>query len=126
MERFPVELLYVLAFVGIVLFNLVMQRAARRRQKEEQAQTQEAEKQAAPPPDEPLEDIWGRSRAPVPAPPPVLAPRPEPLAVLAAPSAPRRAHPVRALLKEKRDLRRAVVLVMVLGPCRALEDLLKR
>jgi hypothetical protein len=28
-------------------------------------------------------------------------------------------HPVRALLKDKRDLRRAVILMMVLGPCRA-------
>jgi hypothetical protein len=26
---------------------------------------------------------------------------------------------VRALLKDKRDLRRAVILMMVLGPCRA-------
>jgi hypothetical protein len=119
MERFPVELLYVLAFVGFILFNYMIQKAARRRRQEEQ--TQEAEKEAAPPPDEPLDDIWGRTRAPVPAPAPVLAPRAAPLPVPAAPPAPRRAHPVRALLKDKRDLRRAVILMMVLGPCRAQE-----
>jgi hypothetical protein len=28
-------------------------------------------------------------------------------------------HPVRALLKDNHDLRRAVILMMVLGPCRA-------
>jgi hypothetical protein len=51
----------------------------------------------------------------------VLAPRPAPLPVPAAPPAPRRAHPARALLKDKSDLRRAVILMMVLGPCRAQE-----
>jgi hypothetical protein len=116
MERFPVELLYVLGFIAIVLFNYFAQRAARRRQQEEQAQAQ-----AAPPPveEELLEDIWGRTptRAPAPAP----APRPAALPIAAQPPAPRRTHPVRALLHDKRDLRRAVVLMMVLGPCRSQE-----
>ncbi len=127
MERFPVELLYVLAFVGFVLFNYFVNRAARRRQQAEEAQ--EAT-QPAPPPAEaaeevPFEDYWGRSAepAPAPSPPPVVA---QPMR--AAPPAPpppvrRRLHPARALLKDKRDLRRAVVLMMVLGPCRAQEPL---
>jgi hypothetical protein len=116
MERFPVELLFVLGFIAIVLFNYIAQRAARRRQEEEQAQAQ-----AAPPPveEELLEDVWGRTPAPAPAPAPVLAPRPEALPIAAQPPAPRRTHPVRALLHDKRDLRRAVVLMMVLGPCRS-------
>jgi hypothetical protein len=124
MERFPVELLYVLAFVGFILFNYFVQQARRRRQ-EEQAQ---AQAQPAPPPveEEILEDIWGRTPTPAPAPappPPVLAARPAAPPIAAQPPAPRRTHPVRALLHDKRDLRRAVVLMMVLGPCRSQEPL---
>jgi hypothetical protein len=117
MERFPVELLFILAFVGFILFNYFVQ-AARRRRQEEQAQAQ-----PAPPPveEELLEDIWGRTPTPAPAPAPVLAPRPAALPIAAPPPAPRRSHPVRALLHDKRDLRRAVVLMMVLGPCRSQE-----
>lgn len=109
-------LLFVLLFLGIVLFNYVMQQAARRRQAEEQAQ---AAQQQAPLPveDQPLEDVWGRAPAAAPAPSAMLAAR----QAAAAPPAPRSRHPVRALLKDKRDLRRAVVLTMVLGPCRAQE-----
>jgi len=114
MERFPVELLYVLGFIAIVLLNYFVQRAALRRQQEEQAQAQ-----PAPPPVEEalLEDVWGRTPMPVPVP----APRPAELPIAAQPPAPRRTHPVRALLHDKRDLRRAVVLMMVLGPCRSQE-----
>jgi hypothetical protein len=126
MERIPVELLYVLAFIGFILFNYFVQKAARRRREEEQAQ---AAPQPAPPlaEEELLEDIWGRTPTPAPAPAPaptpapVLAPRPAALPIAAQPPAPRRAHPVRALLHDKRDLRRAVVLMMVLGPCRSQE-----
>jgi len=111
-------LLFVLLFLGIVFFNYVVQRAARRRQEEEKAQ---AARQPAPPPveDEPLDDIWGRTPAPPPA--PVPSPMPAARQAAAAPPAPRRHHPLRALLKDKRDLRRAVALMMVLGPCRAQE-----
>ena len=125
MERFPVEILYVLAFVGFILFNfLTQQAAARRRQREAQARAGEAPEAApdlpADPRDEPLEDIWGR----IPTPAQAAAPLPVAAAVpvhVPAPHAPKRLHPVRALLKDKRDLRRAVVLMMVLGPCRAQE-----
>jgi hypothetical protein len=120
MERFPVELLYVLGFVAIVLFNFFAQRAARRRQQQEGAQAEAAPE--SPPQDEIAEDVWGRSAtAPAPAPVPVVrAASPPP--VRTESSAPRRLHPARALLKDKRDLRRAVVLMMVLGPCRAQES----
>jgi hypothetical protein len=124
MERFPVELLYVLAFVGFVLFNYMMQRAVRRRQQEEEAQAQAAPQPAPPAPEDGLaEDVWGRtpSPAPAPAPAPVFVPRPAPPQVRAEPPAPRRLHPARALLEDKRDLRRAVILMMVLGPCRSQE-----
>lgn len=126
MERFPVELLYILGFIAVVLFNMVAQRAARRRQQEEAAQAPEqadAPEQAEPPvaDDAPLEDIWGRKPAAPPPAPVIVAPVPPP-----APSLPQRAHPVRALLREPRDLRRAVILMMVLGPCRAQEPPDKR
>ena len=74
----------------------------------------------APAEDAPLEDIWGRRAAPAPA-APVVAPRPAPPPARAEPALRRRIHPVRALLQDKKDLRRAVVLTMVLGPCRAQE-----
>jgi hypothetical protein len=121
MERFPVELLYVLAFLAIILFNFIAQRAARRRQQQEEAEEPVPPGPApAPAEDAPLEDNGGRAPAtPTPAPP--AAARPAPPAVALEPPRPRRIHPVRALLKERRDLRRAVVLMMVLGPCRAQE-----
>lgn len=120
MERFPIELLYVLAFIGFVLFNYMSQKAARRRKQEAAPQVPEGEPPAAAPPDEPLDDYWGRTSVPAPASAPALIERPAPLPVAAAPSQ-RRAHPVRALLSDRRDLRRAVILAMVLGPCRAHE-----
>jgi hypothetical protein len=119
MEGFPVELLYVLAFAGFILFNYLVQRAARRRQQAEGAQ---AAAQPAPPPAqeaEPLEDYWGRTAPAAPATMVSQAIRAAPPAP--PPPAPRRLHPARALLSNKRDLRRAVALMMVLGPCRAQE-----
>lgn len=121
MERFPVELLYVLAIVGFFLFNYIAQRAARRRQQQEEAQ---AAQPAAPPAEEELlEELWGRTRAPAPVPALTAAPpaRPPALPVAAEPPAARRRSSLRGLLKDKRDLRRAIVLMTVLGPCRAQE-----
>ena len=119
MERFPVEVIYLIIFAGFVLFNWLAQQAARRRQQEEQARAGGPAQDEPPPVEaEPPENIWGRTRAPGPARPPV----PAPVARPAPPPAPRRLHPVRALLKDKRDLRRAVILKMVLGPCRAQEQ----
>ena len=115
MERFPVELLYVLGFLAVVLFNYLAQRAARRREQQEKAQAAVAP--APPSVEEELpQELWGRAVTPPRPRAPALVPRSAP------PPAPRRLHPVRALLKDKRDLRRAVVLVMVLGPCRAEES----
>ena len=120
MDRFPVELLYVLAFVGFILFNYFVQKATRRRQEEEASAQEQAAAEAAPPgEDEPLEDIWGRTPAPAPAPAAPPRPAAPSIAVRPQPPAARPIHPVRALLRDKRDLRRAVILGMVLGPCRS-------
>ena len=119
MERFPVELLYVLGFIAVVLFNFIAQRRARRGQQEEaQLPAPPLEEAAVPAPSPSADlgdDVWGRTPAPAPAPKTLLAPP-------APPPAPRRMHPARALLNDKRDLRRAVVLMMILGPCRAQES----
>ena len=120
MERFPVELLYVLGFIAIVAYNYFAGRAARRRAQQEKAQGALPPIPPAPPSiaEELPEEIWGRTAVspPPPAPAPVVVPRSAP-----PPPAPRRLHPVRALLRDRRGLRRAVVLMMVLGPCRAQE-----
>jgi hypothetical protein len=128
MERLPAELIYIIIFIGIVLFNVFAQRAARRRQAEQAAQAPPADALEEPSPDETiLEDVWGRRPEAPPPPLPVYAPRPaSPAATPAAPptagkGAGRPRHPVRSLLAGKRDLRRAVVLTMVLGPCRSQE-----
>jgi hypothetical protein len=124
MERFPVELLYVLGFIAIVLFNFIAQRAARRRQQAEEAHAAPPPAQpAAPPPEEPLEDIWGRTPAAARASAAASAPAPVArVAPLPAPAEPsRRRFPVRALLDDRRGLRRAIILMTVLGPCRAQE-----
>jgi hypothetical protein len=116
MERFPLELLFVLGFVALVLFNYFVQRAAQRRAQQEKAQAAVA---AAPPSveEELSEEVWGRTAtAPFPPAVPVLVPRAAP-----PPPAPRRLDPVRALRNDQRDLRRAVVLLRVLGPGRAQE-----
>ena len=128
MERFPVELLYVLGFIAIVLFNFIAQRVARRRQQAEEAHAASPPAQPTAPPEEPLEDIWGRTPAGARAPAAVSAPAPvgrvEPLPAPAEPS--RRRLPVRELLDDRRGLRRAVVLRTVLGPCRAQEPPTRR
>ena len=118
MERVPTELLYLLVFFAIIVLNVIARQAARRRQQQEQAEPPPVPA-PAPAEDAPLEDIWGRSPAPAPM-PVAAAPTAPPAAAVRRQSA-RRIHPVRALLKERRDLRRAVVLTMVLGPCRAQE-----
>jgi hypothetical protein len=118
MERIPTELLYLLVFFAIIVLNVIARQAARRRQQQEQAE-QPTVPAPVPAEDAPLEDIWGRS--PAPAPMPVAEVRTAPPPAAAQPQRPRRIHPVRDLLKGRRDLRRAVVLMMVLGPCRAQE-----
>lgn len=125
MERIPVELLYVLGFIVFIVYNMVMQRAARRRQQQEQAEAEAAQPEPQPElaEEKPLEEVWGRTAVPVPVPAalPLREPAPRPLPVYVEPAAPRRVHPVRALLRTERDLQRAMILMTVLGPCRAQE-----
>lgn len=116
-------LIYGLVIAGFLLFNYFMQRMSRRAQEQERARAREA---ASPQPeDEPLEDIWSR-RASVAAPPErmpvaVLAPAPDAEAPADAPRKAHRSAAARRLFRTRQDLRRAVVMMTVLGPCRALE-----
>lgn len=125
MERIPTELIYVLVFLGLIVFNFVIQQMARRRQQEAAGQEGQEAQPYEPPAaeDEPLEDLWGRAPAPAPEPvtAPAAVPRPMRSAGVAQAPAQRRPHPVRELLQSRRDLRRAAVLMTVLGPCRAQE-----
>jgi hypothetical protein len=116
-------LIYGLVIAGFLLFNYFMQRMSRRAQEQERAQAREA---ASPQPeDEPLEDIWSRRTSvaapPEPMPVHVLAPAPDAEAPADAPQKAHRSAAARRLFRTRRDLRRAVVMMTVLGPCRALE-----
>ena len=115
-------LLYGLLIAGFLLFNYVMQRLAKKaRQQQEQERAQQPE--AAPSPeDEPPEDIWVRRPQPdllAAAAPVEPARRVETIAAAPAPP-PRRTAP-RALFRSRQDLRHAIVVMTVLGPCRAQE-----
>ncbi len=121
MEQFDF-LIYGLLIAAFLLFNYVVQQAAKRaraQQEQEQAQQQAA---APSPEDEPLDYLWGRRpQADLPA---VAAPvepacRVEAIAAERAP-APRRTAPA-TLFRSRQDLRHAIVVMTVLGPCRALE-----
>lgn len=120
MKGFPPELVYVLIFGAVLLFNFLMQKAAKRQQ-EEAARN-------APVEEEIPEEEW--NPAPV-----VASVRPEPEEVLvhrrsvAAPAAaapttqPRRRLRVarQSLLGARWDIQEAVVVATILGRCRADE-----
>lgn len=125
MERFPIELLiYGALFVGILLFNYAARRARQRPQPQDAAPEYEG------PPQDPRSaeyespsEFWGRVQpsavvtplAPAPV-DRVERPRPPDPALLR-----RKRYTRRSLLGSKRDLRRAIVLMTVLGPCRGME-----
>jgi hypothetical protein len=110
------ELLFLgLIIAGFMLFNYLAQQVAKKAREQQEAAA------AAPPPpeDEPLEDVWGRAPAPPPAAPaPVARAVPPPQA---RPPLPPRRRSVARLFRTRKDLRHAIVLMTVLGPCRALE-----
>ncbi len=126
------ELLFLALIIGgFMLFNYFAQQLAKKAREQQEAEKaargqqegEAAEASAPPPEDAPLEDIWGRTPAPLPAAPaPVPAPvaRAEPEA-RAAPPRPSRKRTGTRLFRTRKDLRHAVVLMTVLGPCRALE-----
>lgn len=110
------ELLFLgLIIAGFLLFNYVARQLAQKAREQPEA----ADASAPPAGDEPLENLWGRAPAPLPAGPEPIA-RAVPLPYAGPPQPSRRRTRAR-LFRTRRDLRRAVVAMTVLGPCRALE-----
>jgi hypothetical protein len=120
MKNLPPELIYLLVFGAFVLFQFLLKRFAKRPQPE--ALEEKPLTQDAPvPEDEPLPEIWGRPPV-TPAVAPVLAERvARSEALVASTAIARRRSAARALLGTKLDLRRTIVIMTVLGPCRAQE-----
>ena len=117
MERFPLELLYLIAILGVILFNLLGVRAARRREAQAPAAPAAAPTTTSTTTSTTAaEETWGRTSAAA-----RTHEAPLPSSAIDAPPAARRGHPLAPLLRDRHALRRAVVLAVVLGPCRANE-----
>lgn len=124
MDSFPTELIYVLIFGAILLFQYLMKRFGPQQQPD--AAPREAplpqEKPAAQ--EEFLEDIWGRAPA-VPEVSPVAAASDIRFGRAEAPSAtvtlPGRRFSRRALMGNRREVQNAIVIATILGPCSAYE-----
>ena len=141
-------LVYGFMFGAFLLFNYVSQKAGRRR-REQQRQAQEAfeaqqayVQDAIVPTVDPLGQEWGRApealplevapdyreaaetsfrSAPEPVAVPGLVPVSAPRQALAAPARAGPNRPRRRFLRNRQDLRDAVVGMTILGPCRALQ-----
>lgn len=110
-------LFYILIIGGFLLFNYLARTLARKAREQQEAAEREAAQAQPAEAEEPLEDPWGRPlAAPVPAPQPAVRHAPAALAPQA-----RHARAPHALFRTRQDLRRAIVVMTVLGPCRALE-----
>lgn len=98
-----------LVIAGFLAFNFFMRWAARRaRALQEAEQAQQADAPSATD-DEPAEVIWGREAQPA-----AQAPAPA-----AAPPREQRVEPA-PVFRSRKGLRHAIVVMTVLGPCRAL------
>ena len=125
MERFPIELLvYGALFLALMLFNHIRRALRQQQQPQEPAPAYEDPSQEPPSAEyESSSEFWGRVQ-----PSAVVTPlAPAPVDRIERPRLPdptplrRERHTRRSLLGSKRELRRAIVLMTVLGPCRAAE-----
>ncbi len=121
MKSLPPELIFVLVFVGIFLFQLLTKRRRMQRPQEPGQDPREAPTDDEMSPDtaeleqdSPL--AWGSSRASV-------VPRERPEAPPAPRARPRRRFARQTLMGTRRDVQNAVVIATILGPCRALDPL---
>jgi hypothetical protein len=120
MAQFPTEfIVYGVLLLLILLFNYIARRTARQQPQEASPEYEEPREEEYESPDE----FWGRIK-PAPVELPALTARPaERMERPRAPPPPRRARFTReSLIGSKRDLQRAIVLMTVLGPCRANEQ----
>ncbi len=115
MKGLPEELIYVLVFAAILLFQYLMKRFG------PQQQQDPAQHERLPEIPEEAQEIpvpssvsslafghFGRAGAPGASAPPPTSP-------------PRRRFARRSLMGNRRDMQNAVVIATILGPCRALE-----
>lgn len=111
MDRFPTELIYVLMFAAIVLFQYLMKRFA----PQEQRQAAQDEGIAQVPED----------TQPAPAPSPLSGVAAghfgRTAAASVSPALSRRRFSRRSLLATRREVQNAIVVATILGPCRADE-----
>lgn len=118
MPNIPPELLYIIAFAAIGLVQYLLKRFAKRPEPEVLEELPPAQ-DAPVPADEPLPEVWGRPASAVAI---VVAPRIDrPRDAAPATTMARRPSAARLLLGTKSDLRRTIVIMSVLGPCRAQE-----
>jgi hypothetical protein len=121
MQQSGSELLIYGLIIGVILlFNYVMQQLARRAREQEEAAARDAP--ILPAENEMLENIWGRaSQALVPETDAMPAPVGRARQHATAAAQARRLATAQQLFRTRHDLRQAIVLMTVLGPCRALE-----
>lgn len=126
MDKLPAELIYVLVFVAIVLFQYMMKRFGPQPQPDEAPQEAPLPQEKTAAQEEFLPDIWGSATA-APAVLPVTAASDTRFGRTAAQdvSAPLegRRFSRKSLMGNRRDMQNAVVIATILGPCRALEPL---
>ena len=114
MNSIPNELLYILVFAAVVLFQFLMKRFAPQKPEEPPQEEQLAELldevETAPAPSSAAPAFadkgFGRSRPQDPSP---------------RPQVPKRRFTRNALMGSRREIQDAVVIAAILGPCRAFE-----
>ena len=127
MKNIPEELIYVLVFGAILLFQYLMKRFGPQPQPDEVPQEAPLPQEKPAAQEELLPDIWGRGPT-VPAVSPVTAAsdirfgRSEaPGATVTLPGRRSRRFSRRALMGNRREVQNAIVIATILGPCRAYE-----
>ncbi|OGA13714.1 MAG: hypothetical protein A3G25_05435 [Betaproteobacteria bacterium RIFCSPLOWO2_12_FULL_63_13] len=119
MKDLPAELLYLIVFAVIVLFQLLTRRLAQPRRQEPEPDVEEAEEhfEEVSTPQAPVNEI----REPVPAPTPSVGHFGRTEAPSVPPARALRRFSRRSLLGDKRDVQNAIVIAAIVGPCRAFE-----
>jgi hypothetical protein len=119
MKGLPPELIYVLIFVGIILFQILTKR---RRSPDPRESGQGAR---VPQPTDGISTMMARLEQPDPMAWGSSRPSVDPPARTDAPAAirvrPRRRFARQSLMGTRRDVQNALVIATILGPCRALE-----
>ncbi|MBI1990100.1 MAG: hypothetical protein HYS65_10285 [Betaproteobacteria bacterium] len=127
MKNIPEELIYVLIFGAILLFQYLMKRFGPQQQPDEAPQEAPLPQEKPAAQEDSLPDIWGRAPA-VPAILPLAAASDirfgragAPGATVTLPGRRSRRFSRSALMGNRREVQNAIVIATILGPCRAYE-----